>query len=253
MNDREKIDLLTTNIGEKAYMKPKYLDNAKKLFEYTIPISHDGNTLWCRRLFVKIGNKIYKYCGELEKYVRCVASDIRPDCIFTVFYSMSYDRLLGHTVPYISSIATKHLPVIKVNDYDFRSDKKISDYELGLIAEKILDTYGHEKKCVTHKEKGNITIRSECTVLDTKMVMSTPVYEECDDIFTSDIFDIFKEYMGNVESTTSGKIYLINERCISEYFIENEISFKSNQLDYKCTTRSIKNGTTDTISAKERF
>ena len=253
MNDREKIDLLTTNLNEKVYMKPKYLDNAKKLFEYTIPISHGDNTLWCRQLFVKIENKIYKYCGELEKYVRCVTSNIHPDCIYTVFYTMTYDRLSGYTIPYISSTKAKHLPIIQVDDYDFRNEKKISDYELGLIAEKIFETYGIEKKYVVHKEKGNITIRSDCTVFDTKMVMSTPVYEECNDIFTSDIFDIFKEYIGNVDSTTSGKIYLVNERCISEYFIENEISFKSNQLDYKCTTRSIKNGTIDTISVKERF
>lgn len=255
MNDREKIDLLTTNLNNKFYLQPKYIKKAKDMFDYRIPMigDRDDIVLWDRPLFIKVEGKVYRYLKEDFKNVKVITSDIHPDSIYNISYDIHTDYRSGYPIKTVKSVKRKQLPVL-VNENDIFRGNNIT---LRKVADKIFDKYSKEKIYITTGSTDCDKVRVDCsfTVFAEEVILSTPVYQLDCSTFTQDILEYLgDDYDGDVRlDMNTGNILPIYEGYLSKYMIINSAEFKNCQLVYKYHVTCIDDFWTLSMEKKENF
>ena len=240
MNNREKIDILTTNIGEKAYLQPKYINNAVRLFNYKIPILNScTSNLWERRVFIKIHGKIYRYYAEKCKTIKVLTSSLHPNCIYSVWYFYEPDYMSGYGIKCPHAVFKHTLPAVISDIGMYYTDT--GNNNLRKICELIFNQYSNQNIDTFCLDDNTVNVKCNFTVSIKDMVESTAVYVRDTETFTDDILCNFDEYNDNLDVDEDGTILYTNERYISEYMIRNELLFKNNIFDHKCTVSSIIN------------
>ena len=241
MNDREKIDLLTTNLNNKFYLQPKYIKNAQKLFNFKVPIPKNKySNIWERRLFIMVDGEIYRYHKEEQKAIQVITSTLHPGYVYDVVYFHETDGRSGYTILNPVDVMKQELPYMITREKEYYDG---SIESLRKISKLIFNKYGNREVKISYAHadiNDNLNVQVECnfTVSVKNMLLSTAVYV-CDrETFTDDILYNFDSYNDNLDIDDNGNILLTNERYISEYTIVNELLFKNNKLDHKCMIMS---------------
>ena len=242
MNDREKMDMLTTNLNDKFYLQPKYIKNAQKLFNFKVPLpKNDYSNIWERRLFIMVDGEIYKYYKEEQKTIQVITSTLHPGYVYDVVYFHKTDSRSGYTILDPVDVMKRELP------YMITREKEYYDGSIGSlrkIGKLIFNKYADREVKIsnTHDDINDIlNVQVECnfTVSVKDMLLSTAVYVHDRETFTGNIIYKLDSYNDNLDIDDHGNILLTNERYISEYTIVNELLFKNNKLDHKCMITSI--------------